>query len=100
MSKPEARQVVNTPATRQLMEAVSDDMQRILNQTIDGHAGLEGSGSAIVEGTLFALCAVVYQGRPDGMTGPEVAELLAQQSLKYMTSFDAESLIGAPQGNA
>lgn len=62
------RLIEHTPASRQLMEAVSDDMQRILNQTLDGHGGMPDAGSAIMEGTLFAFCAVLYQCRPDHLS--------------------------------
>lgn len=90
----------HTPATRQLMEAVSDDMQRILNQTLEGHACTEGSGSAIMEGTLFAFCAVLYQCRPDNLSPAAAAAIVAQQAAKYMASFEAEASIGAAQGTA
>lgn len=95
-----AETVNHSPATRRLMAAVSDDMQRILAQTMERHAGVPNGESAIMEGTLFAFCAVAYGLRPEGKTADDVVALLTMQAAKYMTSFAADDVIGPAQGAA
>lgn len=90
----------HTPATRQLMEAVGADMQRILVQTMADHGEVPNGESAIMEGTLFALCAVAFDMRPDTMSPAELAKMICEQASKYVLTFEAEASIGPAQGTA
>lgn len=90
----------HTPATRQLMNAVGDDVQRLLRQTLARHCDVDQGENAVMEGFIFGFCAVAFDMRPDHMTGDEVAAMIAQQAARYVAGFQAESLIGRAQGNA
>lgn len=93
--------VQHTPETRAISEAVANDAQRIMVNTVAMHErSCPDAGSAVLEGFLFAFCAVVYDTRPPDLTAADVAAMIAEQAAKYMASFDADAVIGAAQGTA
>ena len=90
----------HTPETRRLLEAVGNDMQRILVQTMETHGDVPNGESAIMEGTLFALCAVAFDMRPETMSPADLVQMICEQASKYVLNFEAEAAIGPAQGTA
>lgn len=82
------------------MNAVGDDMQRILVQTMERHTHVPHGPDAVLEGALFAFCSVAFDTRPDGVTGEQVLAMMNEQAGRYLAFFQAEAVIGQPMGTA
>ena len=90
----------HTPETLRLMNAVGKDMQRVLVQTMETHGDVPHGESAIMEGTLFALCVVAFDMRPETMSAADLAQMICEQVSKYVLTFEAEAAIGPAKGTA
>lgn len=87
--------------TRAIMSSVCTDTQVMLNAMVAASDPEPYGPSAVMEGALFAFCAVLFQlRRPDDLTPAELADMIGNQAAKYMAAFEAEETIGPAQGNA
>lgn len=86
--------------TKAFMAAIGDHMQKMIVSNMTVNQAVPLAGSAVIEGTLFALCSVAFDVRPEGVTGEEVAAMMGETAARYLALFQAEEVIGRPVGTA